>query len=145
MAVYMVYAPPARTCPLTFGNSDFWKNPDTFTLAVKNTSAKPIASVALTSEMFLAPLDLRRPFNAQWASSKPILPGQEQMLEKPGIRAASAQAVMGWVFFPSSVKFEDGTTWLPQSEGECFHIFWRDPGHPDMPVLPPRQIEMNPD
>ena len=51
----------------------------------------------------------------------------------------------GLDLFPSSVKFEDGTTWLPQSEGECFHVFWRDPTHPDLPVLPPRQIEMNPD
>lgn len=145
MAVYIVYAPPARSCPVTFTGSDFWKNPDKFTLSVKNTGAKPIAGVALTSEMFLAPLDLRRPYNAQWTSSKPILPGEEKALEKPGIRAASAQAVLGWVFFPSSVKYADGTTWLPQSEGECFHVFWRDPAHPDLPVLPPRQIEMNPD
>lgn len=145
MAVYMVYAPPARRCPLTFGDGDFWKNPEKFTLTAKNNGPKPIASFALTSEMLLAPLDLRRPFNAQWTSSKPILSGQEQTLEKPGIRAASAQAVMAWVFFPSSVKFEDGTMWLPQSEGECFHVIWRDATHPDLPVLPPRQIEMNPD
>lgn len=145
MAVYMVYAPPARSCPLTFTGGDFWNNPDKFTLSVKNTSAKPIASIALTSEMFLAPLDLRRPYNTQWTSSKPILPGEKQALEKPGIRAASAQTVMGWVFFPGSIKYADGTMWLPQSEGECFHVFWRDPAHPDLPVLPPRQIEMNAD
>ena len=66
--------------------------------------------------MFLAPQDLRRPSNSEWSSDKPILPGQEQTLEKPGIRAASAQSVLGWVFFPYSVKYEDGSRWHPQSE-----------------------------
>lgn len=145
MAVYTVYAPPARACPLAFVGGDFWKRPENFTLTVKNLSAKPIASLALTSEMFLAPQNLRRPFNAEWLSAKPILPGQEQTLEKPGVRAASAQSVLGWAFFPDSVKYKDGTTWRAQSEGECFDVIWREQQHPDMPALPPRQIEMNPD
>jgi Multicopper oxidase len=145
MAVYTIYAPPQRTCPLAFTAGDFWKHPESFTLTVKNASDKPIASLTLTSEMFLAPQDLRRPFNAEWSSDKPILPGQEQTLEKPGIRAASAQSVQGWVFFPYLVKYQDGTSWHPQAEGECFTVIWRDQQHPDIPALPPRQIEMNPD
>jgi FtsP/CotA-like multicopper oxidase with cupredoxin domain len=145
MAVYTVYAPPTRACPLAFLGGDFWKHPENFTLTVKNTSDKRIVNLALTSEMFLAPQDLRRPFNAEWSSAKPLLPGQEETLEKPGIRAASAQSVLGWVFFPYSVKYEDGTIWRAQNEGECFSVMWRDPQHPEMPALPPRQIEMNPD
>jgi FtsP/CotA-like multicopper oxidase with cupredoxin domain len=145
MAVYTVYAPLARACPLALIGGDFWKHPETFALTVKNISGKPITSLTLTSEMLLAPQDLRRPFNAEWSSAKPILPGQEQTLERPGIRAASAQAVLGWVFFPYSVKYEDGTSWQAQSEGECFDVIWRDQQHPAMPALPPRQIEMNPD
>ena len=145
MAIYTVYAPPARACPLAFIGGEFWKHPETFTLTVKNISGKPIASVALTSEMLLAPQDLRRPFNGQWSSAQTILPRQEQTLEKPGIRAASAQAVVGWVFFPDTVKYADGTNWKAQSEGECFNVIWRDQQHPDLPALPSRQIEMNPD
>jgi Multicopper oxidase len=145
MAVYTVYAMPARACPLAFIGGDFWKHPENFTLTVRNISGKAIASLTLTSEMFLTPLDLRRPFNAEWSSAKPILPGQEQTLEKPGIRAASAQAVLGWVFLPHSVKYEDGTSWHAQSEGECYGVIWRDQQHPDTPALPTRQIEMNPD
>ena len=145
MAVYTVYTPPARACPLGFSGGDFWKRPENFTLTVKNISGKPITSLELTSEMFLTAQDLRRPFNAEWSSAKPILPGQEQTLERPGTRAASAQAVLGWVFFPYSVKYEDGTSWHAQSEGECFDVIWRDQQHPDMPALPPRQIELNPD
>ena len=69
-----------------------------------------------------------------------------RLWEKPGINAASAQTIMGWVFFPSAIHYEDGSIWRPQSEGECFNVIWRrDPEHPDMPSLPPRQIELNPD
>ncbi len=144
MAVYTVY-PPRPACPLAFKGGDFWKHPEAFTLTVKNISGKPISSLAVTSEMLLAPQDLRRPYNGEWSSVKHIPPGEEQTLEKAGIRATSAKTVMGWVFFPYSVKYEDGTTWHAQAEGECFEVIWRDQEHPDLPALPPRQIEMNPD
>jgi hypothetical protein len=146
MAVYTIYVPPARSCPLAITQGDFWKSPEKSTLTVKNISDKTIASFALTSEMFLAPQDLRRPFNAsQWSSAKPIQPGQEFTLERPAIPAASAQTVLGWVFFPASVKYADGSSWQAQSEGECFGVVWRDPQHPDLPALPPRQMEISPD
>ena len=145
MAVYTIYAPPTRACPLAFIGGDFWKDPEKFTLTVKNTGSKTITGLRLTPEMFLAPQDLRRPFNSEWSSAEPILPGQEQTLENPGIRADSARSVLGWVFFPSSVKYQDGSSWHSQSEGECFVVIWRDEQHPDMPALPPRQIEMNAD
>ncbi len=146
MAVYTIYVPPKRSCPLTVTGGDFWKSPEKSMLTVKNKSDKAIASFALTSEMFLAPQDLRRPFNfSEWSSAKSIPPGQEFTLEKPAMRSASAQSVLGWVFFPTSVKYEDGSSWRAQSEGECFGVIWRDSQHPDLPALPPRQIEINPD
>lgn len=145
MAVYTIYVPPTRACPVAFTGGDFWKHPENFSLNIKNTSSKTISSVSLTTEMFVAPQDLRRPFNVQWSTAKPILPGQEQTIEKPGIRAESAQTVMGWVFFPSLIKFDDGSVWRPQSEGECFNVIWRDAQHPELMGLPPRQSEMNPD
>jgi hypothetical protein len=145
MAVYTIYVPPRRACPIAITGGDFWKHPETFSLTVNNTGSKTITGLTLTPEMFLAPQDLRRPFNMQWSSAKAISPGQEQTIEHPGVPAASAQTVMGWALLPSSVKYEDGTNWRPESEGECFGAIWRDPQHPDIPVLPPRQIEMNPD
>jgi hypothetical protein len=55
MAIYTIYAPPARTCPIALvGSGDFWKHPEIFSLNVKNTGNKAISSVNLTSEMFLA-------------------------------------------------------------------------------------------
>jgi manganese oxidase len=145
MAVYTIYVPTTRACPLAFTGGDFWKDPEKSVLTINNSGGKSITSLSLTSEMLLAPQDLRRPYNAQWSWSKKILPNQAQTLEKPGVRAASARGVEGWVFFPSSVQYEDGTSWLPQSEGECFGVIWRDQQHPDLPVLPTRQFEMNPD
>lgn len=150
MAVYTVYAPTTRQCPVAFTAGDFWKHSDgaavtNSTLTIRNNGSKAIVSASLMSEMLFAPGDLRRPFNSQWIASKPIPPGQEQTLEKPALPVASAQGVMGWAFFPISVKYEDGSSWHSESEGECFGVIWRDQQHPELPVLPPRQIEMNPD
>lgn len=146
MALYTIYVPPKRSCPLAVTGGDFWKSPEKSMLTLKNNSDKAISSFALTSEMFLAPQDLRRPFNSsEWSSAQAIPAGQEFTLEKPAIRSASAQSVLGWVFFPAWVKYEDGSSWRAQSEGECFGVIWRDPQHPDLPALPPRQIEISPD
>ena len=145
MVVYTIYAPPTRPCPLTFVSGDFWKHPEKISLVVKNTSDKPIASFTLTSEIFMTPQDLRRPYRGEWPSKAIISPGQELTLEKPGSLATGAQAVLGWAFFPATVTFGDGSIWRPQSEGECFGVIWRDEQHPEMPVLPPRQMEINPD
>jgi manganese oxidase len=143
MAVFTIAAPPKRSCPIAFTGGDLWKEPEKFTLTVKNTGTKAITSLRIMPEMFSAPQDLRRPYNAEWSTTQPILPGKEQTLEKPGINGA--QNVLGWVFFPSLIKYEDGSTWRPTSEGECFNVLWRDPDHPEMLALPPRQMEINPD
>lgn len=145
MAVYTVYTAPTRPCPVEFVAGEFWKNPETFSLTVKNTSNKSITQLRLTSEMFLAPQDLRQPSNFQWSSDKVIAPGQQKVMEKPGIPPGSAKNILGWVFFPYSVKYEDGSEWHSQSEGECFKVIWRDPEHPNVPALPPRQREINAD
>jgi manganese oxidase len=145
MAVYTVYAPPSRACPLSFTGGDFWKHPENPTVTIKNIGGKPISNLMLTSEILLTPQDLRRPFNAQWVGTKPIASGQEETLTKPGLAVGSAQGVIGWVFFPNNLKYEDGTNWTSKAEGECFGIIWRDERHPDLPALPPLQIEMNPD
>jgi hypothetical protein len=145
MAVYTIYAPSARSCPVAFDGGDFWKHPESQTLTIKNISGKPIRSLKLASEMLLSSQDLRRPYNFEWALTEPLLPGQEKTLQKPGTSAASAQSIIGWAFFPSVVKYEDETNWQPQTEGECFGVIWRDREHPELPVLPTRQFELNPD
>jgi hypothetical protein len=145
MAAFTIYMAPTRPCPLAFTGGEFWKEPENFSLTVRNTGGKPISKVRITSEMFVAPGDLRRPRNFQWSSTKTILPGEEQTLEKPGMSAKSAQSILGWVFFPAEIQYQDGSVWDAQTEGECFKVIWRDAEHPEVPALPPRQIEINAD
>jgi hypothetical protein len=145
MAVYTIYEPPKRACPIRFDGGDFWNDSAKATLEVKNTGSKAIANMSITSEMFLAAQDLRQAHNGPWTSSQPIAPGERQSLERPWVHSPGTQAVLGWVFFPNSITYDDGTTWHPQSEGECFSVIWRDPQHPEVPALPPRQIEINAD
>lgn len=145
MAIFTIYPPRARSCPISMERGDFWNSSSPFSLGVKNTGAKTISQLNLTREMFLAPQDLRRPSDHEWSFNGQLSPGQEQTLEKPGIPLASSQKVLGWVFFPSSIRYTDGTTWSPKSEGECFQIFWRDKVHPTVPALPPLQLEINAD
>jgi hypothetical protein len=145
MAVYTIYEPPSRACPIAFEGGDFWHDSAKATLEVKNTGRKSIVNMSITSEMFLAPQDLRQAHNGPWTSSKPIAPGEQQTLERPWVHSPGTEAVLGWVFFPNSITFDDGITWRPLSEGECFRVIWRDPQHPEVPALPPRQMEINAD
>jgi Multicopper oxidase len=146
MATYTIYEPFTRLCPIKFISGNFWNAPEKFSLGIENMSGKPIDSFVLESEHFLAPQYLHRPFEGhQWVGDRPVAPGQRGVLERKAYPAALAQAIQGWVFFPDSVKFADGSVWTPQGRGECFEVFWRDKEHPRLEVLPPLQREMNAD
>ena len=146
MAIYTIYPPPDSACPVDFIAGDFWDAASgKFTLAVRNNTSRPITHLSLTAEYFLAPQDLRRPFDSVWSSNDTIAAHAEQTLQKPAYAATTAHAVLGWVFFPSSITYADGTKWSPKQEGECFRTFWSDKDHPAEPALPPRQFELNPD
>ncbi len=145
MAIYTIYPPPNRSCPVKFPAGDFWNTNGKFMLTVKNATSKPIKSLSLTAEHFLAPQDLRLPFDSNWSSTASILPNGEQTIERPAYATATSQAVYGWVFIPTAITFADGSTWHPKQANECFRAFWRDKEHPEIPALPPRQDELNPD
>src|SRR5262249_10811907 len=132
MAIYTIYPPPNPSCPVRFLSGNFWNTTDKFSLTVENASHKPIKSLSLNAEHFLAPQDLRRPFDSNWSSDAAIPAGQQQTIEKPAYSGASEQAVFGWVFIPSAITYADGTAWHPSYAGECFKVFWRDKGHPDI-------------
>ena len=144
MAVFTIYKPQTQKCPVTLEGAGFWADSGKATLAVKNLTGKTISNISLNSEMFLAPQDLRLPHDATWSSDKSIAPGEQQTMEKPWVHSPGTQSVIGWVFFPTSIKYQNGSAWRPQS-GECFKIFWRDAQHPDVPALPPQQFEINAD
>jgi hypothetical protein len=148
MATYTIYQPPTRACPIKFVSGDFWNPAENFAVTVENTSDKPIRSFALESEHFLAPQYLHRPFQGhRWTwertGDQSLAHGQQQTLERKAYSAGEGQSVLGWAFFPDTIKFADGSVWKPQQRGECFNVFWRDKEHPVLEVLPPMQMEMN--
>jgi len=146
MATYTIYQPFTRPCPIKFVGGDFWNATGKFALTIENISGKPIQSVILESEHFLSLQYLHRPFEAhQWESNQPLASEQAQVIERKAYPPAIAQAILGWAFFPESVKFGDGSIWKPQGRGECFNVFWRDQQHPNLEILPPLQREMNAD
>jgi hypothetical protein len=131
MAVFTIYIPQTWPCPIEFSAGDLWKNPEKLSFVVKNDGPKPITKLSITSEIFLAPQESRRPSSSQWSSKTVIPPGNEQSLDKPGIPPASAQKIIGWIFLPTSVKYADGTQRCPERGRECFRIFWRELEHPE--------------
>jgi len=144
MATFTIYKPPARSCPLHFTSGQFWNGAPDYSLNVRNTSGKDIKSYSLVFEQFLAPQLLSHPFYDTWPSTQPLAAGREQTIEMKAY-PGGAQDILGWVLMPSKIVFSDGATWSPKERGECFGAFWKDPDHPDLKVLPPEQIETNPD
>jgi hypothetical protein len=87
----------------------------------------------------------RRPYEAFWNLSKDIAPGEEQSFEMPGYKRELENTIFGWVFFPRTVVYGDGSTWQSKHDGQCFQVYWQDKSQPQPPVLPPLQIELNED
>jgi len=138
MSTFTIYEEPKRSCPIGFVSGNFWNPSGKYSVKVKNVSGKPIKQWVLTSEHFLAPQYLHRPFDANWPASGPMATGGEQTLEKDSY-LQGGNTILGWALFPRKVLFEDGTTWTPEQHGECFQVYWREKEHPDLVVLPPSQ------
>ncbi|MGA9352743.1 MAG: multicopper oxidase domain-containing protein, partial [Terriglobales bacterium] len=97
MAIYTIYPPPNLSCPVKFSAGDFWGSSGKFTITVKNATSKPIKSMTINAEHFLAPQDLRLPFDSNWPVNDGIPANGQRTIEKPAYAAAVAQSVLGWV------------------------------------------------
>ncbi len=143
MATYTIYEPEPAQCPIDYGPGDFWSKADQMSLTIKNTSQRTIQRVIMMPGIFLSPLDLETSATS-WSSTQPIPPGGSQTLVST-VPIQKASELAGWAFYPALVTYADGTKWTPPKAGQCFHIYWRDPGQSTPPVLPPFQMEMNDD
>jgi hypothetical protein len=137
MSTFTIYREPTRSCPVRFDAGSFWNTTGSYSLTVKNGSPKPIKQVVVGFEHFLSPLYLHRPYNSpEWIGDGPTPPGGQMTLTMKAYQQNDAK-ILGWAIYPKRIVYEDGTAWTPQEHGECFQVFWRDPDHPDLKVLPP--------
>jgi hypothetical protein len=86
---------------------------------------------------YLVTLQNLEPNYSVLSSAQPLAPGSEQTV---AANVFGSGKNLGWAFFPGEIIYEDGTKWEPKPAGECFHFYWRDKDHPEMPVLPPFQM-----
>jgi hypothetical protein len=145
MATYTIYGPPPRSCPVQFVTADFWKTPGKLTVAVRNMEPQTIKKLVVGFDHLLSPQFRRRPYVHEWTWTQPIEPGQEQTFEMQGYLPDFSNRILGWALAPRSIVYKDGSSWSAQADGECFQVYWRNEDHPQLPVLPPLQIEMNAD
>jgi len=145
MATYTVYNSPSRSCPVQFVAADFWKTPGKVTVSVRNAGPNTIEKLVVGFDHIMSPQFRRRPFAHEWTWTQPIEPGREQTFEMPGYLPDFANKISGWALSPQAIVYKDGTRWNAQEDRECFEVFWRDKEHPQLPVLPPLQIEMTED
>ena len=145
MAAYTIYEPRHCDSPIQFVSGSFWDDSGKFHLTIRNNGQKPIKRVVVGFDHLMTVQYRRRPYEPFWDLSKDIAPGQEQTLEMPGYKRELENTIFGWVFFPRTVVYEDGSTWQPKDEGQCFQVYWQDTSRPQPDVLPPLQVELNED
>jgi manganese oxidase len=145
MAVYTIYEPRHCDSPIGFVSGSFWESTGKFHLTVRNTSSKPIKQVVISFDHLITPLRRRRPYEPFWNFSAQLAPGQEQTFEMPGYKLELAKTVSGWVLYPRSVVYANGSTWRLGDESQCFEVFWQDKNRPQPEALPPLQVELNED
>ena len=145
MATYTIYDPEdKRSCPIKFRAKRLWgDSAQDLSLTIENNSSKTINKVVLNSANLLSRMDLE-PSVLPWIGTAPMPPGHEQTLTSKN-NLNNSNAIPAWVFFPRSIEYSDGSRWQTSHQGQCFEIYWRDKDHPDLPVLPPLQIELNVD
>jgi multicopper oxidase len=135
MATYRIRPANPRSCPVQFGDATFWAGKGGFQMQVENLTPKPIQQILIESEAVIGLNRLTKPAEA-WKVPLPIGPKQTTLVEMPDLQAHS-ESVLGWVVFPQSLTFADGSQWSPNERGECLRMYWRDKNHQDMQILPP--------
>jgi hypothetical protein len=142
MALYTIYPPP-RACPVRFVAETWERLSGASQIRISNASSRLIRHVDIVSGYLVSTLELR-PLFVQWSADQPLAPGGQEPVQI-GTEMFTGQGNLGVAFFPSRVVYQDGSEWKPQQLGDCFHVYWRNQDHPQLPVLPPFQFEQKED
>jgi hypothetical protein len=144
MATYTIYSPP-RSCPVAIVPEDWAHVAATSSVRIKNVGVKPIQKVSLLSGYLVNTLELE-PLILAWFSSQTLQPSREQTVEVGSdLFANQDRPGLGVALFPSRIVYQDGSEWRPRELGECFQVYWKNPDHPKLPVLPPVQFTQKQD
>ena len=144
MATYTIYSPP-RSCPVAIVPEDWAHVAATSSVRIKNVGVKPIQKISLLSGYLVNTLELE-PLILAWFSEQTLQPSREQTLEVGSdLFANQDRPGLGVAFFPSRIVYQDGSEWRPRELGECFQVYWKNPEHPKLPVLPPVQFTQKQD
>jgi FtsP/CotA-like multicopper oxidase with cupredoxin domain len=138
MATYRIRPAHPRSCPVQFGDANFWSGESSFQMQLKNLGEKPIQQLSLESDIVIGLNHLNK-VQESWKVTLPLGAKQSARIEMPK-QMPHTESILGWVVYPLALKFADGTQWSPQERGECMRIYWRDAKHPNMDILPP--VEM---
>ena len=146
MATYRINPAHPRSCPVQFGETNFWAagagsqgGSAGFQMELKNLTAKPIKQIALENDIVVGWNRLNK-VQDDWKISLPLNPKQSILMEMP--KLPHPESILGWVVYPHSLTFADGSQWSPQERGECMRIYWRDKSHQEMQILPPVEMPM---
>jgi hypothetical protein len=123
-----------------FGKANFWAADPSFRLELKNLTAKPIKQISLESDIVVG-LNRLNKVQDDWSIPLPLSPQKAADIQMPG-QMPHPESALGWVVYPQSVIFTDGSQWTPQERGECMRIYWRDKNHQDLRILPPLEMPM---
>jgi hypothetical protein len=149
MASYTIVAPAARSCPVKLGAGEFWDSSAPSNVEVTNTSGKSIRRLTLHAGYFQNTVQALNPVPYEWLWMDATRPNETRTLNLSEERFRGAgmgrysedKNVLGLIFFPGRIEFSDGSVWAPQQPGECFHAYWREPGHAlEFNTLPPFQL-----
>ena len=138
MAMYRIQPAHPRSCPVEFGDANFWSGKPSFEMELKDLTAKSIQQITLESDVVVGLNHLTNAPGA-WKITLPVNPQQTTLITTPN-QMAHYESILGWVVFPQSLTFADGSHWSPQERGECMKIYWRDKNHQDMQILPPTEM-----
>lgn len=138
MATYRIRPVNPRSCPVQFGEANFWAGKSSFQIELRNLTAKPIKQVTLESDLVVG-LNRLNKAPDPWKIPLPLSPKQSATIEMPS-QMPHPESVFGWIVFPLTLTFADGSQWSPNERGECMRMYWRDQNHQDMRILPP--VEM---
>src|SRR5262245_18952922 len=141
MATYRIRPAHPRSCPVQFGETNFWAGKSGFEMELKNLTTKPIQTISLECDILIGLNHLTKAPEV-WKIPLPIGPTQTAHLEMAN-PMPHPESILGWVVYPYAVTFADGSQWSPRERGECMRIYWRDARHQNLDILPPVEMPVD--